>query len=40
MINKNILDKIISQVDKGEKKSPFLFLAKNSDLLNSQVKNL
>jgi len=40
MINKNILENIIWQVNKGDKKSPFLFLGKNTDLLNSDVKNL
>jgi len=40
MINKNILENIIWQVNKGDKKSPFLFLGKNPDLLNSDVKNL
>lgn len=40
MINKNIKDNIISQINKGEKISPFLFLGNNSEILNSQVKNL
>ena len=40
MINKNILENIIWQVNKGDKKSPFLFLSKNSDILNSDIKNL
>jgi hypothetical protein len=40
MINKNIIDKIIYQINKGDKKAPFLFLGKNPDLLNSNVKNL
>jgi hypothetical protein len=40
MINKNIFENIINQIDKGDKKSPFLFLGKNPDLLNSDVKNL
>lgn len=40
MINKNITENIIKQINKGEKKSPFLFLGKNPDLLNSDIKNL
>jgi len=40
MINKNIIENIIWQINKGDKKSPFLFLGKNPDLLNSDVKNL
>ena len=40
MINKNILENIIWQINKGDKKAPFLFLAKNPEILNSQVKNL
>lgn len=40
MINKEIKQDIINQINKGEKISPFLFLGKNSELLNSQVKNL
>ncbi len=40
MINKDIKQNIINQINKGEKISPFLFLAKNPELLNSQVKNL
>ena len=40
MINKNIIENIIWQIKKGDKKSPFLFLGKNADLLNSDVKNL
>jgi len=40
MINKNIIDKIIYQINKGDKKAPFLFLGKNPDLLNSDIKNL
>jgi hypothetical protein len=40
MINKNITENIITQINKGDKKSPFLFLGKNPDLLNSDVKNL
>ena len=40
MINKSIKDNIIAQINKGDKKAPFLFLGKNNDLLNSQVKDL
>ena len=40
MINKNIIENIIWQINKGDKKSPFLFLGKNPDLLNSDIKNL
>ncbi|MFK7779923.1 MAG: hypothetical protein QM490_02145 [Candidatus Gracilibacteria bacterium] len=40
MINKNIINNIIGQINKGDKKSPFLFLGKNSEILNSNVKNL
>jgi hypothetical protein len=40
MINKEIYKNIINQINKGEKKSPFLFLGKNSELLNSDIKNL
>jgi len=40
MINKSIIENIIWQINKGDKKSPFLFLGKNPDLLNSDVKNL
>ncbi len=40
MINKNIIENIVWQINKGGKKSPFLFLGKNSDLVNSDVKNL
>lgn len=40
MKNKNIIDNIIWQVNKGDKKSPFLFLGKNSEILNSEIKNL
>lgn len=40
MINKNIIENIIWQINKGDRKSPFLFLGKNPDLLNSDVKNL
>lgn len=40
MINKDIYDDILKQINKGEKKSPFLFLGKNTELLNSDVRNL
>lgn len=40
MKNRIIKENIISQINKGEKISPFLFLGKNPELLNSQVKNL
>jgi len=40
MINKNITKNIIKQINKGDKKSPFLFLWKNPELLNSDVINL
>lgn len=40
MINKNITENIIKQINKGDKKSPFLFLWKNPELLNSDVVNL
>ena len=40
MINKSIIENIIWQINKGDKKSPFLFLGKNADLLNSDIKNL
>ena len=40
MINKDIYENIINQINKGEKKSPFLFLGKNDELLNSDIKNL
>ena len=40
MINKNIIENITEQINKGDKKSPFLFLWKNSELLNSDVINL
>lgn len=40
MINKNISENIIKQINKGDKKSPFLFLWKNHDILNSDIKNL
>lgn len=40
MINKNIKENIINQINKGDKKSPFLFLSNNSELLNSDIRNL
>ncbi len=40
MINKNITENITRQINKGDKKSPFLFLGKNSEILNSEIKNL
>ncbi len=40
MIIKDVYDNIIRQINKGDKKSPFLFLGKNNELLNSDVKNL
>ncbi|MDP2090063.1 MAG: hypothetical protein Q8K30_00570 [Candidatus Gracilibacteria bacterium] len=40
MINNNLKQDIIKQINKGERISPFLFLGKNSELLNSQVRNL
>jgi len=40
MINKNITENIIEQINKGDKKSPFLFLGNNSEILNSEIKNL
>jgi len=40
MINKNITENIIAQINKGNKKSPFLFLGKNSEILNSEIRNL
>jgi hypothetical protein len=40
MKNKNIIDNIILQINKGDKKSPFLFLGKNFEILNSEIKNL
>jgi len=40
MIKNNIFEDIIKQINKGEKKSPFLFLGKNTDILNSDVRNL
>lgn len=40
MKNKNISENIIGQINKGGKKSPFLFLGKNSEISNSIVKNL
>jgi len=36
----NIINNIKDQINKGDKKAPFLFLGKNNDLLNSQVKDL
>jgi hypothetical protein len=35
MINNDILENILKKIDKGEKISPFLFLGKNIELLNS-----
>ena len=40
MINNKIIENIKNQIDKGDKKAPFLFLGKNNDLLNSDIKNL
>lgn len=40
MINNSIKEIIIKKINKGGQKSPFLFLAKNSEILNSDVKNL
>ncbi len=40
MINKEIIKNIISQIDKGEKKAPFLFLGKNTEILNEQVNEI
>jgi hypothetical protein len=40
MINNQIIENIKKQINKGEKKAPFLFLAKNNDLLNSEIKTL
>ncbi len=36
----NIIDNIIWKINKGDKKPPFLFLSKNSEIWNSEVKNL
>ena len=35
-----ILDKILTQINKGEEISPFLFIDKNSEILNEKIKNL
>lgn len=40
MINKNIKNSIVEKLNKGDKKSPFLFIGKNSEILNSEVKAL
>lgn len=40
MKNKNIIDNIEKQINKGDKKAPFLFLGKNLEILNSDIKNL
>lgn len=40
MKNNNIIKNIYNQLSKGETISPFLFLGKNSEILNSQVINL
>lgn len=40
MINKKITDSIIEKLNKGDKKSPFLFIGKNSEILNSEIKTL
>lgn len=40
MINKNIIENIVEQIKKGDKKAPFLFLWKNSEILNSDIFNL
>lgn len=36
----NILKKIIEKIDKGEEISPFLFIDKNTEILNENIKNL
>lgn len=40
MINNEIKQNIINQINKGDQKAPFLFLAKNLEILNSQISNL
>ena len=40
MKNKDIISEITKQIDKGDKKSPFLFLGKNPEILNSEIKNI
>ncbi len=40
MINNKIKENILKQINKGGQKSPFLFLGKNTELLNSDVKNM
>lgn len=40
MINNEIIKNIQSQIDKGERKSPFLFLGKNLDILHADIQQL
>lgn len=39
-MNKNLIENIKEQIKKGEQISPFLFLGKNKELLNSNIKNI
>lgn len=36
----DIFNKIIEKIDKGEEISPFLFISKNTEILNENIKNL
>lgn len=40
MINKDIFEHILYKIDKEEKNSPFLFLGKNIELLNLDIRSL
>lgn len=36
----NIFERIIQKIEKGEENSPFLFISKNTEILNEKIKNL